>query len=198
MRDFIELLNQNAGALNLLFSGVVALATVVYATLTAWLVLETRKLRQAQTEPHVEVFYRPRDEWISLLDIVVKNIGAGPAYDLKFSMVADESNKATHELLTRLSELKSIENGISFLGPGQEFASFWTSMVDQFDQKMQAKIVITSSFLSTTGDKYTRKHVVDLSELKGLQRIGKPPLLKIAESVEQLQKDVGSLAKRLT
>jgi primosomal protein N'' len=62
--DLIAFLNANTGALNLLFAGVVAAATVVYAWLTAKLVAETRRLRQVQTEPHIEVFYRPRDECI--------------------------------------------------------------------------------------------------------------------------------------
>jgi len=83
--QLIAFLNANAGALNLLFALVVAVATAVYAWLTAKLVSETRRLREVQTEPHIEVFYRPRDEWISLLDVVARNIGNGPAYDVRFS-----------------------------------------------------------------------------------------------------------------
>jgi hypothetical protein len=82
---FAPSMTDNATAFNLMFSGVVAIATVVYALLTSKLVLETRSLREAQTEPRVEVFMRITDVWIRGVDIVVKNIGAGPAYDvLKF------------------------------------------------------------------------------------------------------------------
>ena len=56
MAEYLKYLNDNAGALNALFSGVVALATVVYAVLTAKLVRETRNLREVQTEPRVEVW----------------------------------------------------------------------------------------------------------------------------------------------
>ena len=38
---------------NLLFSGIVAISTVVYAFLTWQLVSETRKMRKVQTEPSV-------------------------------------------------------------------------------------------------------------------------------------------------
>lgn len=114
----IAFLNANAGALNPLFAAVVAIATGVYAWLTAKLVAETRYLREAQTEPRIEVSYRPRDEWISLIDIVIKNIGCGPAYDLSFSSSATVSNRGSEELLSRLKELKSLNSGIAYLGPG--------------------------------------------------------------------------------
>jgi hypothetical protein len=46
----------------LVFSGVVALSTVVYAVLTWKLVAETRKMREAQTEPKVSVFVEMNDQ----------------------------------------------------------------------------------------------------------------------------------------
>jgi len=194
MADYLNFLNDNAGALNVAFVGVVAMATVVYAVLTSKLVRETRNLREAQTEPHIEVFYRMRDEWMSLIDVVVKNIGAGPAYDLRFEVTAVETNEATEVLLKRLGEFKSISSGISFLGPGQEFSSFWTNMTDQFEKKIEAQLLVKSTCRSTTGASYERQHIIDFSELKGIQRIGEPPLLKIAKSLEKLQQDVQYLS----
>jgi hypothetical protein len=194
MGEYLKYLNDNAGAFNVLFTGVVALATAVYAVLTAKLVRETRNLREAQTEPRVEVFFRPRDEWISLIDIVVKNIGAGPAYDLRFESSAVVLNEASDALLKRLSEVNSIHSGIAYLGPGQEFSSYWTNMTEQFEKKIEARLVVKSSFRSATGHSYSRQHVIDLSELKGLEQIGEPPLLKIVKYVEKLQQDVQNLA----
>lgn len=173
---------------------VVAAATAVYAWLTAKLVAETRRLRQVQTEPHIEVFYRPRDEWISLLDVVAKNIGNGPAYDLKFSWEATISNKGSETLLGRLRELKGFSTGIAYLGPSQEFFSFWTQMTEEFEDKVATQIRVRSTCKGATGAVYDRQHLLDLSELKGISRIGEPPLLKIAKSLEALQKDVQHLA----
>jgi hypothetical protein len=51
----IEIINQNSGLMTLLFSGVVAVSTFFYAILTWQLVSETRKTREAQTEPKIEV-----------------------------------------------------------------------------------------------------------------------------------------------
>ncbi len=193
MVDLIAFLNANGGALNLLFSAVVAVATGVYAWLTAKLVFETRRLRQVQTEPHIEVFYRPRDEWISLLDVVVKNIGNGPAYDLRFACEATILNKGAEALLARLKELQGFSSGIAYLGPDQEFCSFWTQMTEQFDDKLATQIRVRSTCRGATGEIYHREHLVDLSELKGVSRIGEPPLLKIAKSLDELRKDLHHL-----
>ena len=70
----LEFLNQNAGALTVMFTAVVTLSTVVYAILTAALVKETGRMRQAQTEPKIEITLRPSDEWINLIRLHLKNI----------------------------------------------------------------------------------------------------------------------------
>ena len=51
----LEFLNQNSGAFTVIFSALVAIATIVYAILTGRLVSETRKMRGVQTEPKVSV-----------------------------------------------------------------------------------------------------------------------------------------------
>jgi hypothetical protein len=43
LKVIIEIINQNSGLMTLLFSGVVALSTLIYAILTWQLVSETRK-----------------------------------------------------------------------------------------------------------------------------------------------------------
>jgi len=63
LEAMLEFLNQNAGALTVIFTTVVTLSTGVYAILTAMLVAGTRSMRQAQTEPKIEVTIRPRDEF---------------------------------------------------------------------------------------------------------------------------------------
>ncbi len=46
MNEILDFLNENAGALTVIFTAVVTLSTVAYATLTRVLVSETRKMRR--------------------------------------------------------------------------------------------------------------------------------------------------------
>jgi hypothetical protein len=194
MESILQFLNANAGALNLLFGGVVAIATVVYAVLTASLARETKKLREVQTEPHVELSFRSRDEFMSLIDIVVKNIGAGPAYDVTFEFSADTGTEGTKSLLASLANLNALSKGIAYLAPRQEISSYWTNLTEQFEDKLAAQVFATSRCKSVGGIEHVRRHTLDLSELKGLTRIGEPPLLKMSRSLEKLQDDVSRLA----
>lgn len=72
--------------LNVIFSGLVAISTVVYAVLTWQLVSETRKMREAQQEPKFLVTTQPREDSLDFVEMIVKNIGLEPAYEVKFEI----------------------------------------------------------------------------------------------------------------
>ena len=194
MTAFLKFLNDNAGALNLLFSAVVAIATVVYARLTARLVSETERLRTAATEPSIEITYRSRDESMSLLEVVVKNIGNGPAYNVKFLASASPIGVGADELLARLQKAKFFREGINLLLPGQEFVSFWTDVRQNFNEKLATTVIVKTTCSNIAGAVYPREHQIDLSELDGVEKIGTPPLLSMARSLEKMQGDLAHLA----
>jgi hypothetical protein len=85
----LEFLNQNSGVFTIIFSAVVAIATMVYAILTWRLVSETRKMREVQTEPKISITIQPREAWINFIDMVIQNIGLGTAYNIKFKVNTD-------------------------------------------------------------------------------------------------------------
>lgn len=151
MSAFIDFLNANAGAFNLLFSAVVAVATVVYAWLTARLVSETRRLREVQTEPTIEVTYRSHDEAMALLELVVQNIGAGPAYDVTVEFSAAPASTAATELVQRLTKINSFSRGIKVLMPRQEFKTFWTDIRQNYAEKLKTTVVATTTCRGATG-----------------------------------------------
>ncbi|MGH8856650.1 MAG: hypothetical protein ACREXG_01240 [Polaromonas sp.] len=191
--DWLDQINKNSGALSAIFSGVVTVATVIYAWLTAKLVNETRRMREAQTEPHIQVTYRTRDEWINLLDVAVRNIGLGPAYDITFQLRAEHIGDGTNDLVDSLGKLGCFSNGLAYLGPNQEFSSFWTSLMDGHASKLDTRVLVNCRYRSATGTRYEIQCVLDLSELKGISRIGEPPLLKIGKQLESMAKDLNHL-----
>lgn len=187
MSDILGSLNSHSGALSAVFSGVVTVATVIYAWLTWKLVDETRKMRRAQTEPRVQVTYRVRDEWVNLLDISVKNIGLGPAYDIQLRIRAHNEVGGALILKEALLKLACFRSGLSYLGPGQEYFSFWTSLAEGDATKVDSRLAIECSYKSTTGASQVHEYAIDLSELKGSSRVGEPPLHKIAKQLEKIE-----------
>lgn len=191
--DWLDQINKNSGALSAIFSGVVTIATVIYAWLTAKLVNETRRMREAQTEPSLQVVYRNREEWINLLDVAVRNIGLGAAYDITFEIRAELKDGDKNDLVDSLGELGCFAKGLVYLGPNQEFTSFWTNLMNGQASKLDTRVFIHCRYRSATGVQYESRCVLDLSEIKGISRIGEPPLLKIAKHLESIGKNLNHL-----
>ena len=190
----MESLNQYAGALNLLFAALVAISTIIYALLTWRLVSETRLMRRAQTTPKVAVFYRNRDEWIGLLDIVIQNIGLGPAYGVKFDIQPLTSGAGTDKLIKELEERHVFATGLRFFAPSQTYTAFFTNLVEHFEEKMAAQIRIKIAYTDAVGGAHFDEYVLDFSEIRGLVRVGEPPLLKISKSVEKIAQAFNRIA----
>jgi hypothetical protein len=190
MLDFV---NQNSGALTVIFTGVVTLSTIVYAVLTGLLVAETRRMRQAQTEPRVEVTVKPRDEWISLVHIFVRNIGLGPAYEISFEISAEAGGEGAKVLIQDFTRAQFFTTGIRYLGPGQEVVSDYSRMTDKFEVKIEAVLNVVVRYKSSTGKDYVGRYRLDLSEFKGRTQIGKPHLYAIFQHLDKIQQDFSRL-----
>jgi len=187
----VEFLNENNGAFAVIFSAVVAIATVVYAFLTWRLVSETRKMREAQTEPKVSVTIQPREERIKLIDMVIQNIGLGPAYNIKFEINPDfEYMKGKF-----LSELGFMKNGLKYLAPNQKLQFFLTSMIENFEEKTKKHFEIRVTYQNSIGKTYKDVYMIDFSQLIGLSQLGEePPLYKMAKNVEEIKKYIHHLS----
>jgi hypothetical protein len=190
----LNYLNQNSGALTVIFTGVVSLSTVVYAVLTAKLVKETRRMRQAQTEPKIQVVIKPRDEWINIVHIYIRNIGLGPAYDISFNVSAEAGGEGAQALIDDFTKANFFLIGLKYLGPGQEIVPGYSQITKDFDQKIKSILVFTVQYRDATNNKYQETFRIDFSEFKGLKQLGKPHLYAIAQLLEKIQSDFHNLA----
>jgi|GEM_PF-698452 len=206
----LESLNKNSGAINVIFSGLVALATIVYAYLTMTLVSETRKMREAQTEPNICVTIQPSDVWINFIDMFIQNIGLGPAYNIQFEINPDFE----YEKGKFLSELGFMRNGFKFLAPNQRFKFFLTNLLESYDKKIivpetsEEKTIKHETFEDKMGTHFDIKvkyqnslrknyvsiYCIDFSHLVGLSQVGELPIYKISENIEAIQKDIHNLS----
>ncbi len=190
----LNFLNQNSGALTVIFAAVVTLSTVVYAVLTAVLVAETRKMRQAQTEPKVEVVIKPREEWIGLVHVYVRNIGPGPAYEITFDIKAESGGNGAQALIDDFTKARFLKTGLRYLGPSQEVASDYSPMTEKFDEKIESVLIFDVKYRSATQRTFEERFRIDFSEFKGRTQIGKPHLYAIAQHLETIQQDFHHLA----
>jgi len=187
--SFINFLNQNSGAFSVLFSFLVTFATLAYAILTWRLVSETKKMRKVQTEPKISIFMQPKEESINIIDLIIQNIGLGPAYNLEFKIDPDfEYLKGEF-----LSERGFLKRGIGYLAPSEKIICFLTLLSFNYKEKIKTSIRINVNYKNAIGINYHDTFEIDFSELSGLERIGTPPLHKIAENISKIQNDLGRI-----
>lgn len=194
MTELLAFLDAHSGALLALFSAVVMVATVVYAILTAALVRETRRMREVQTEPRIEVVAEPKEEYISIITLLVRNIGAGPAYDVRFSIRGESASEGEAALIADFTRSRFLLTGLKYLGPGQHIRSSYTQMNKDHDKKMSARLLVTVEYSSALGRSYRDVLSIDFEEFKGYGRVGKPHLYAIAQSLAMIDRHVGWLA----
>jgi hypothetical protein len=191
VKSFVEFLNANAGVINLVFAGVVAISTLVYALLTRQLVKETQLMRMVQTEPKIEVTIRLPEYAIHIARIQVRNIGLGPALNVQFSLSVVSGGEMGQKLLGDFTKPDFFRTGLAHLGPAQERRSHFTEMNKDHEAKTATVLAVNVTYRSVTGRDYEEAHILDLSEFRGTSQVGKPDLYAIAQSLESLRRDFG-------
>ncbi len=189
MLDFLKIYSD---ALTILFTAVVTLSTTIYAWLTYILVTETRKMREAQTEPKIQITIDSFDFAIHIIRLNIQNIGMGPAYKLKFKSSIISGNDAAENLLNELTKSNFFKTGLRYLGPTKNLYSSYSQTTQDFEGKSASILSFKIDYESSTGKKYSDDIIIDMSEIKGRYQLGKPSLYSIAKSLEKIQTGLNS------
>jgi len=189
LAEAIAFLNSNSGALTVIFTAVVTISTVAYAILTWSLVSETKRMREAQTEPRIEVTLKPLDFAINIVRLHVRNIGLGPARNVKFTSRVASGGDGAANLLREFNKANFLKVGLKYFGPGHEFHSGYTQITKDFDAKIASILTYDIEYESVTGKRYNDQITIDVAELKGMNQLGKPNLYAIAQSIDAIQKE---------
>lgn len=189
--DAYTWLTQNG---NLLFSGIVAISTLVYAFLTWGLVSETRKMRKVQTEPSLHVFIEARDEHNEITDMYIQNIGMGVACNLKFKVLSDFMYYRSSNLSKDywLKDIHLLQNGLKALAPNQKIRVFSTSYRNVRELNSNTYIEIGIEYTNSIGDKYDFPYLLDFFTLPANGMSIPDPLVKSVEKIENYMDKISS------
>jgi hypothetical protein len=174
-----------------LFSAVVAIATAAYALLTWRLVAETRRMREAATQPHVGVSVLPSEYApVGFADLVIRNYGSGPALDVTFRPEEATPAVADATILDELHDLGIVKNGIPYLAPGAEFRLYYAQLLGRSDQELATNIHIRVKYVDLNRRQYEMCYPLELGHFAKRMRIGHPPLQEIGRELKRLREEV--------
>lgn len=169
-----------SNVLPIFISALALIVTVINAQLTWKIVRETEKMREAQTEPFVSVITEPSAQWVNFIDMSIKNIGLGPAYNINFHIVPDfEYEKGKY-----LSEMRLIKKGIPYLAPNQEIRFMLTPILDNYKEKINTPLNISVEFKNYNQEICETNYIIDFSVWDQLS----PAVSHIQQISESLQK----------
>lgn len=197
MTPIFEFLNQNAGALTVMFTAFVTVSTIAYAILTWRLVSETRKMREVQTEPKIHISTETHERALQIVYLKISNIGLGPAQNVKFNPRVISGGEPAEVLLKDLTASNFFNVGLRHFGPGDIRRSSYTEILNDFEGKTSSVLSFKVSYESVTGKRYSDEIIVDMSEIKDNYQIGTPDLHSIAKSLEAIRNDIGQIANGL-
>lgn len=193
MQGILNFVNDNNGAFIVLFSFLVAGATIVYAILTWKLVSETKKIRKVQTEPDVCAYIETIGGWMPFTRLKIENIGLGPAHDIKFEI--NQDFEVAEDL--KLSDLAFIKHGIRYLAPKQKISPFLFSLKNI--EKIQKSLEIIITFQDNLRRDFLNTFNISKEDFPGVQsELESGWFGKITYEVRQIKQHLASISSAIT
>lgn len=178
--EWLQLLESAATVLGVV---VTAIATVFLWRVTRLLALETRRMAEAISQPHVVAVILPNQWTIIHADFIVENKGTGTAYDIEIAFDPPLEN-GKH----RGGEMSLPLQSISILKPGQELRSY----LGDFHPILENSYRVTISWKRDPQavEREILTYTLDMTMFKGMTQLGAPdPLVQLASQMKKLRED---------
>jgi hypothetical protein len=176
--------------LDIIFSGIVALSTVVYAILTWCLVSETKKVRLATIQPQICITIVQDSVHFHIFNLEILNAGQGSAKNIRltldgeFQMMSQES----------LGNIGIFKNGISYMAPGQKITIKLANALTDWETLKKKEINLSVESKNILNSKITEKFQLSFDHFDGLYDTSDQRLSKITASLNNIDKALSGLA----
>jgi len=176
--DILEFLNLNSGAVTAISTVVLTIVTFVYVLLTRSISKETEIMRKTQTEPNISAIIQADERYINWINLIIQNIGLGPAYNVKFEVNPDFEYRDRHpnpdarSINYKLSDIGFIKNGLPYFAPNQKFQFYLTNLADDYQEKLKKSFEIKVTYESNIHEPYSNTYLIDFSQQNGLTQLG--------------------------
>jgi len=177
---------------------VTTVATAVLALLTFIYVRLTKRILENQSNPCVIVSVIHDDERPTILQLVIRNVGAGLAKDISFEFSrpiparawgVSENEAKTAEAMT----VGPLMEGIPALGPGEQRRIDWGQYGGLTKNLGREPIIIKCKFKNNRKAMLVVECKLDVKSFEGTVAAERP-IAKIAGELEKISKDLHHLA----
>lgn len=189
-------MEQLAGLSATAWAAIAAWVTLVVLTTTAilgWRQLrEAVRLRQEQSRPWVVVDFDTPNAW--LIDLTIQNVGKTTAKDVRLEFDPPPQRaieEKRSEERGRFADTALVKEGLSTLPPGKTVRAFFDSAIERKDSGLPDSYSVTVTYTDSAGRGMPPDHyVLDFKALWGIEFVDRKGLHELAESMENLHKEV--------
>ena len=172
-----------------------AVLTLVLAVSTCWMAYESKKMRELNSNPHVIIYPRADKHRTTLMMLELKNIGNGPAYDIKV--------KTSRELKQCYgwgkTEPKAVDwKGLELtpmLAPNESRVFGWGQYTGICDE-IGDEAIIAECYFSNGMKEFKSISKLDITSFYYTQDTYSP-VEKINKHLEQIEKNMKSIMQKL-
>ena len=170
----------------IIFTGVVAVSTVVYVILTGTLVYETRKMRKNQVDPYIVAYLDIAETSASIVYLKTKNIGLGVALNVKFKIIKE----LEYDNNEKLSDFSYFLDGVKYFPPNHEDKHLLVTFGTDNDAKSTDSIIFEVEYESILNEKKKNRCELNLREIVGKGNLIPPEthIGNISYRLEKIQK----------
>lgn len=187
----LEWLNQNSGAINALLTALLTVATAVYVYLTRRLLLESITVRKAASQPAIAIIPTLHPLHMTILNLVIQNVGGGPAYDVKFTV----TQRVKGDGVTDLSAIGFIRNGFKHFAAGQRVEFFMASSVGNLERLKTERLTIDVAYRGSVHGQFNELFEVDFGLFENLPKVNDVPEQEIAQSLGKIESVVSAFSR---
>jgi hypothetical protein len=187
--------------LTIILTGVIAAATFAYSILTFFVLRETTALRKVETDPLLAVYIQAEDESIHTANLVIQNIGRGPAYNLRWEF---NNGDPLVKFLLKRSHPINLPNmgffkGWRYMAPSQKYDTFIGSFVELLKSQEDIHMDINTSYENRRGETFRQSFRIDPTDYWG-RIVSKPKsfpdLIRATEGIEKSLREIHSQLAR--
>lgn len=180
----LGILESHGAALTALFTCVIAFASVVQLIVAWSLARDNRLLRKAGTEPEVVAYLLPRHDGV--INLIIANIGRGPAKDIDFRVIGDKADFETHEVQL----VDTARPPITLLPQDDRISTAFGIGSTLGGDPALKPFSIEITFSDMNGKLRKWKQQIDVRQYEFLRTFGEPAQDKIARSIDNIEKEM--------
>lgn len=184
--------------LGIVVSLMAAFAAIIVALLTAQnvesaqeLVKETVRLRRLESDPDIGIYLEKHTDSTWVIDMIIKNVGRGPAYDVRFQADSNQELWSGY----KLSEVWLIQNGLDYMAPGQTIRMTLGGFVELTKDPIQLVVNYRGGEKTSEPQTFSAPFALMVNQFRGMFEImGESPEEQSSRALKEMAQAVQNVA----